>query len=307
MTTDADGLNSRTASQRGKADGGNPPTPTTLPPRKQAFKALTKHAVGALRHGAASVLHATTAKMDRTIAAHSRPMSDLANAYDLSAQMTKPLARNEAATAKLHFKAMQAAAKAVMKKASTFDAGTTAQRLSELKTQKQDLRADRKEVLSLGVEPQPAASPAGPSRAGATVGPDALMAHTDKPAAATGRAALATLRHAAAGLGHKGKQGMHSIGALARSHAPALAQAHQKAKASHRHEAALSFAEAGSHAGHTRHYAHVAARPVLEKASAALKNIQAKFAKTPPPNPAQPGEQAIASKPEQLAHAEGAR
>ncbi len=306
MTADVSGLKSRSFNQRDLADNGNPPTNTTLPPRKQAFKAMTKHAVGALRHGAASVFHAATAQMDRTISARSRPMSALANAYDLSAQMTKPLAKNEVATAKVHFKAMQAAAKALTKKAGNFDANATAQRLSELKTQKQELRADRKDVLSLGVEPQPAAPSARPSWT-ATVGPDAMMAHTKKPATDSGRAALATLRHAAAGLGHKSKQGMHTIGALARGKSPALVQAHQQAKASHRNEAALSFMDAGTHVAHTKHYAHISARPVLEKASAALKTLQGKFVKTSQPNPAQPGEQTPPIQSEQLARAEGTR
>lgn len=253
------GLRSRTASLRTPgAEAGAPP----LAPRNQALKALGKHAFGALKHGAARVLQSTSRAMHNQISSHSGPASALANSYGLAGEMTRSLVKNEGTMAKTHLLGLRLAAKDLLHKTRTYDAGAIAQRLSWLKEQKHALQADKKEVLALGLGSQaPAHAPATRhASAPAAIGPNAIMVHTRKPKIAAAQAASAAVRHAVAGAYHKAKEGMHFIGARARTDAPVIAQAHRMAQASHSAKAALSFADASVQMKYARHYAIVAAR-----------------------------------------------
>lgn len=250
-----------------------------LAPRNLALKTLSKHTFGALMHGAASVLHAVSRRAHEQVSSYSGPASALANAYGLAGEMTRPLSKNEGATAWVHLQGMQLAAKDLLNKTHTYDAGAIAQQLSGLKAQKHALQADKKEVLASGSQvPLPAAAPG--TRSLAAVGPYAVMARTHKPTIAATKAAATALHHAVAGSYHKAKEGMHLMGAKARTGAPTISHAHQMAKISHSARAAMSFADASVQAKHAAHYATLSARAQTARAARTFVTQSERFSHT---------------------------
>jgi hypothetical protein len=270
------GLRSRLDSLR-TAGADGPAGAVPLAPRKQAWEALGKHTLGALTHGAASVLHSFSRAASKQIASHSGSESALAHAYGIAAQRTLPLARNERATAGAHLRAAGSAVKDLLRGTRTYDASAVALSLTRLKLNdgiEQNLR-------KLGLEANPQA-PAGeaatpPAHESPAIGKDALMTHTAKPHAAAVRAAAAAVGHAVAGAYHKAMEGTHLVGAKAQVRAPLITQAHRMARVSHSARAAVSFADASVLAKHARHYATISLRAQTSRAAGAFTKQSERF------------------------------
>ncbi len=241
---------------------------------------MGKHTLGALTHGAASVLHSVNRAASKHIASHSGPESALARAYGLAAKRTLPLAENERATAGAHLRAAGSAAKDLLFRTSTYDARAVAENLAGLKIDN-DLK-QRLRTLVLELNPKAPASAAATQPAGGTpaVGKNTSLTHTAKPHTAAARAAAAAIGHAMTGAYHKAKEGTHRMGAKVQPGATLITQAHHMAQASHSAKAAVSFADASVQAKHALHYAAISAHRQTARAAGVFAKQSEKFSHT---------------------------
>jgi hypothetical protein len=236
-------------SQRAGATASAGPGP--MAPRKQALKAMTKHAWGALKHGALGAGHAVEKLAHDGTAALSRPESGMAREHEIAGTLTRPLVASEFGMAKVHTHAVRRAFVDFVKKTRTYDPGHVAEQLApdkEIKSSSQALKntmlgtpgktnglGERKYEMVFPEIPAPA------KRQSIEV-PAEAAAH--KPHTTAVKGLLSAVRSTARGVSHKIMQGLHTTGAAVWSNQMSVSFTHKQAAAKHADRANGHFTKA---------------------------------------------------------------
>jgi hypothetical protein len=217
-------------------------TPTAMPPRKQALKAMAKHSWGALKHGAMGAGLAVERLAHHGTAALSRPESGMAREHEIAGILTKPLVDSEFGMARVHSHAVGRAFVDLVKKTRTYDPGLVAMQLAPMKEIKSSSQSLKDTTLGtpgktngLGEQKYELVFPeiAAPVKRPKIEVPAEAAAHQPHTAAAKGKGFASALRSTARGVGHKIMQGLHTTGAAVWSKQMSVSFTHRQAAAKH--------------------------------------------------------------------------
>lgn len=290
-------------SQRAGAAASAGPAP--MAPRKQAFKAMTMHAWGALKHGALGTSHAVEKLAHHGTAALSRPESGLAREHEIAGILTTPLAASEFGMAKAHSHAVGRAFVDLVKKTRTYDPGHVAEQLAPQKKLKSSSQALKNTTLGtpgktngLGEQKYELVFPdiPAPAKRQSIEVPAEAAAHRPHATAAKGFANA--LRSTARGVGHKIMQGLHTTGAAVWSNQMSVSFAHKQAAAKHADRANGHFTNADFSIRLSGRSGAIAARQDWTKAGklyAAMAGSRPGRTEPGPVNPWATGDQPISS------------